>query len=109
MCIQESAVKQAVQNIQPRKYIRWHIPEHANFAVFIYFSYLCYLGHPSLLRLQTDQKTELFYFLLVKFHNPETFMSSAATAFVHATLKHSQKVPRAKSGMFWFPVMDSHD
>ena len=36
-------------------------------------------------------------------------MSSAATAFVHATLKHSQKVPRAKSGTFWFPRMDSHD
>ena len=36
-------------------------------------------------------------------------MSSAATAFVHATLKRSQKVPRVKSGTFWFPRMDSHD
>ena len=32
-------------------------------------------------------------------------MSSAATAFMHATLKRSQKVPRAKSGTFWFPRM----
>ena len=30
-------------------------------------------------------------------------MSSAATAFVQATRKHSQKVPRTKSGTFWFP------
>ena len=36
-------------------------------------------------------------------------MSSAATSFVHATLKSSQKVPRAKSGTFWFPKIDSHD
>ena len=36
-------------------------------------------------------------------------MSSAVTAFVHATLKRSQNVPRAKSGTFWFPTMDSHD
>ena len=48
-------------------------------------------------------------FCLFKSHNPETFMSSAASAFVHATRKHSQKVPRAKSGVFWFPWMDSHD
>ena len=36
-------------------------------------------------------------------------MSSAATAFVHATLKRSQKVPRAKSGTFgslgWIPMI----
>ena len=32
-------------------------------------------------------------------------MNSVATAFVHATLKCSQKVPRAKSGMFWLIPM----
>ena len=38
-------------------------------------------------------------------------MSSAATAFVHATLMCSQKVPRAKSGTFrfgslgWIPMI----
>jgi hypothetical protein len=36
-------------------------------------------------------------------------MSSVASAFVHATRKRSQKVPRTKSGMFWFPWMDLHD
>ena len=36
-------------------------------------------------------------------------MSSAATAFVHATLKRSQKVPRAKVARFgsleWIPIV----
>ena len=36
-------------------------------------------------------------------------MSSAASASVHATRKRSQKAPRAKSGAFRFPWMDSHD
>ena len=31
-------------------------------------------------------------------------MSSAATAFVHATCKCSQNVLRAKSGTFWFRI-----
>ena len=48
-------------------------------------------------------------YVLYLLHNLETFMSSAATVFVHATLKHSQKVPRAKNGTFWFPRMDYHD
>ena len=84
---------------------------HAIFAVF-YLFFLPVLSRPSFTSRtpNKDQKTEqLFYFLLFKSYNPETFMSSAATAFVHATLKRSQKVPRAKSGTFWFPRMDSHD
>ena len=36
-------------------------------------------------------------------------MSSMATAFGHATRQCSQKVPRAESGTFWFPWIDSHD
>ena len=89
-----------------RKCIGWHIPVFAIFAVFFtYFSYLSYLGHLSLLGLQTKTKRQRnsSTFCSFKSHNPETFMSSAATAFVHATLKRSQKVPRAKSGTFWFP------
>ena len=91
-----------------RKCIRWHIPVHAIFAVFYLFFLL---GHLSLLGLQTKTRRQRnsSTFCSFKCHNPETFMSSAATAFVHATLKRSQKVPRAKSGTFWFPRMDSHD
>ena len=80
---------------------------------FIYFSYLSYLrvGHLSLLGLQTKTRRQRnsSTFCLFKSYNPETFMSSAATAFVHDTRKCSQEVPRAKSGTFWFPRMDSHD
>ena len=110
-----SVVKPAVQNTykrcRSRKCIRWHIPVHAIFAFFIYFSYLFYLGHLSLLGLQTKTRRQRNYstFCSFKSHKLETFMSSAASAFVHATCKHSQKVPHAKSGTFWFPWMDSHD
>ena len=94
-----------------RKCIRWHIPVHAIFAGFIYFSYLVYLGHLSLLGHQTKtrRQSNSSTFCSFKSYNPETFMSSAATAFVHATLKRSQKVPHTNSGTFWFPRMDSHD
>ena len=99
--------------VKSRKCIRWHIPVHAIFAVFffIYFSYRFYLGHLSLLGLQTKTRRQRnsSTFCSFKSHNLETFMRSAATAFVHATLKRSQKVPRVKSGTFWFPRMDSHD
>ena len=82
---------------------------HAIFAVFfIYFSYLFYLGNLSLLELQTKTRRQRnsSTFCSFKSHNPEIlFMSSAASAFVHATRKRSQKVPRAKSGTFWFPWM----
>ena len=78
---------------------------------FIYFSYLFYLGHLSLLGLQTKTRRQSHSstFCSFKSHNPETFMSSAASAFVHATLKCLQKAPHIKSGAFRFPWMDSHD
>ena len=78
---------------------------------FIYFSYLFYLGHLSLLGLQTKtrRQSNSSTFWTFKFHYPETFMSSAASAFVHAALKRSQKVPHVKGGAFRFPWMDSHD
>ena len=51
-----------------------------------------------------DQKRkQLFYFCSFKSYNPETFMSSTAMAFVHATRKCSRK------WYIWFPWMDSHD
>ena len=51
-----------------RKCIRGHIPMHEFFfAVFIYFSYLFYLGRPSLLGLQTKtRRKQLFSFPLVQ-------------------------------------------
>ena len=78
---------------------------------FIHFSYSFYLGHLSLLGLKTKTRRQRnsSTFSSCKSYNPETFMSSAASDFVHATRKRSQKVPRAKSGTFWFPWMDSHD
>ena len=36
-------------------------------------------------------------------------MSSAVNGFVHAICKCLKKVPRIKSGTFWFLWMDSHD
>ena len=78
---------------------------------FIYFSYLFYLGHLSLLGLQTKtrRQSNSSTFCSFKFHHSETFMSSAASASVHATRKRSQKAPRTKSGAFRFPWMDFHD
>ena len=107
-----SAVKPAVQLLQIQEVHPVAHSSACNFCRFLsIFSYLSYLGHPSLLGLQTKtrRQSNSSTFCSFKSHNPETFMSSAATAFVHATLKRSQKVPRAKSGTFWFPWMDSHD
>ena len=55
---------------------------------FIYFSYLSYLGHPLLLGLQTKtrRQSNSSTFFSFKSHNPETFMSSAASAFVLVSL-----------------------
>ena len=107
-----TAIKPAVQLLQIQEV---HLVAHSsacNFYRFlIYFACLFYLDHLSLLGLQTKirRQSNSSTFRSFKSHNPETFMSSAAIAFVHATLKRSQKVPRAKSGTFWFPRMDSHD
>ena len=71
-----TVVKPAVQNTykrcRSRKYIRWHIPVHAIFAVF-YLFFLPFLSRsPFTSRTPNkDQKTEqLFYFLLVQFPSP---------------------------------------
>ena len=78
---------------------------------FIYFSYLSYLGHLSLLGHQTKTRRQRnsSTFCSFKSYNPETFMSSAATAFVHATLKRSQKCLAQKVARFgslgWIPMI----
>ena len=94
-----------------RKCIRWHIPVHAIFAIFIYFSYLFYLGHLSLLRLQTKtrRQSNSSTFSSFKSYNPETFISSAVIAFVHAICKRSQKCLAQKVVCFgslgWIPMI----
>ena len=60
----------------------------------LFFIYLFYLGHLSLLGLQRKSISSTFFSF--KSYNPETFISSTATAFVNATRKHSQKVPCTK-------------
>ena len=78
---------------------------------FIYFSYLSYLGHLSLLGLQTKTRRQRnsSTFCSFKSYNPETFVSSAATAFVHDTLKCSQKCLAQKVARFgslrWIPMI----
>ena len=107
-----TVVRPAVQLLQIQEVHPVAHSSACNFLpFFIYFSYLFYLGHLSLLELQTKTRRQRnsSTFCSFKSYNPETFMSSTATAFVHATLKRSQKVPRAESGTFWFPGMDSHD
>ena len=78
---------------------------------FIYFSYLFYLGHLSLLGLQTKTRRQSNSSTLCSFksHNPETFMSSTASASVHAICKRSQKCLAQKVGhlgsLGWIPMI----
>ena len=76
---------------------------------FIYFSYSFYLGHLSLLGLQTKtirRQRNSSTFCWFRSHNPETSMSSTASAFVHATRKHSKKVVRFGSPG-WIPMIQA--
>ena len=113
--LHESVVRPAVQNstnvADPRSASGGTFQCMQFLPFFIYFSYLPYLGHLSLIGLQikTRRQRNSSTFCPFKSYNLETFMSSAATAFVHDTGKRSQKVPRAKTGTFWFPRMDSQD
>ena len=64
------------------------------FLPFLFvFSYLSYLGHPSLLGLQTKTRrwSNSSTFFLFKSHNPETSMHSTVNVFVHAICKRSRK------------------
>ena len=108
----EQSLSQHVQALQIQEVHPVAHSSACNFCrFFIYYSYLFYLGHLSPLGLQTKTRRQnnSSTFCSFKFHHPETFMSFAVSAFVHATLKRSQKVPRVKSGAFRFPWMDSHD
>ena len=75
------------------------------------FSYLFYLGHLSLLGLQTKTRRQSNSSTLCSFksHNPETFMSSTASASVHAICKRSQKCLTQKVGhlgsLGWIPMI----
>ena len=53
--IQSSERSKTYKCYRSRKCIRWHIPVHAIFAVFMYFSFLFYVGHLSLLGLQRPE------------------------------------------------------
>ena len=102
-----AAVKPAVQLLQIQEVHPVAHSSACNFCrFFIYFSYLFYLGHLSLLGHQTKtrRQSNSSTFCSFKSCNPETFMSSAVTTFVHATLKRSQKVARFGS-LGWIPMI----
>ena len=91
-----------------------HLGPHSNAwnfcHLYLYFSYLSYLGHPSFLGLQTKTRRsieQLFYFLLI--HNPETSMSSAVKVFVHAICEHLKKCLVQEVAHFgspgWIPMI----
>ena len=75
------------------------------------FSYLFYLGHFSLLGLQTKTRRQRnsSTFCSFKSHNPETFVSSVARTSVHAICKRSQKCIAQKVGQLgslgWIPMI----
>ena len=89
-----------------------HLVPHSNaqfLSIFIKFSYL-YVGHLSLLRLQTKTiRWSNYSFCSFRSYNPETFMSSAVSDFVQAVHKYSLIVPREKRATFWFPWTNSND
>ena len=75
------------------------------------FSYLFYLGHLSLLGLQTKTRRQRnsSTFCSFKSHNPETFVSSVANTSLHAICKRSQKCITQKVGQLgslgWIPMI----
>ena len=72
------------------------------FAVFVYFSYLFYLGRPSFLGIQTKtrRKNNSSTFLSSKPHFLEMSISSAVNVFVHAICKRSKKCLAQKVARF---------
>ena len=91
-----------------RKSIFDCVPMHNYFAVYL----LCFLRAlywPSFTSKTPNKNQEveqLFYCLSVWSYKWETSMSSAVFRFVHAIHERVQKVPRAKSGTFWFPCTE---
>ena len=107
--LHSAVVKPAVQLLQIQEVHPVAHSSACNFCrFFIYFSYLFYLSHLSLLGHQTKtrRQSNSSTFCSFKSYNPETFMSSAATAFVHATLKKclAQKVAHFGS-LGWIPMI----
>ncbi len=82
------------------------------FLLFLSIFFIPALSRPSFPTRtpNKDEKIEqLLYFLLVQVLYPGDIHELRGKRFCHATRKRSQKVPRIKSGTFWFPWMDSHD
>ena len=80
--------------VQTLKIQEGHPVKHSSACNFCHF-FLPVLSRPSFTsRTPKDRNTSTF--CSFKSYNPETFMSSTATTFVHDTHKHSQKVPCAK-------------
>ena len=83
-----------------------HPVPHSNFLPFLsIFSYLSYLGHPSLLGLQTKtrRQSSSSTFYSFKFYNSKTFMSSTASAHKKCL---AQKVARFGS-LGWIPIIQT--
>ena len=83
---------------------------HAIFAVF-YLFFLPVLSRPSFTSRtpKTRRQSNSSTLSSLKSHNPETFMSSVAIAFVHAVGKRSQKCLAQKVVCFgslgWIPMI----
>ena len=95
-----------------RKCIRYHIPVHAIFAVFLsIFLFLLVLSRPSFTYRtpNKDQKTEQLFFQLVQVPSPGDIHELSGKRFCACYLQALTKVPRSKSRAFMFPWMDSHD
>ena len=92
-----------------RKCIRWHIPVYFASYTVIYFSYLFYLVHLPPLGLQTKTKRQSnsSTFCLFKSYNPEIFMSSMVTAFVHVTWETARIHTQHHFCYYQFMCMDS--
>ena len=77
---------------------------------FLYFLQALFLSDFTSRTPNKDQQVEqLYYCLSSKFYNPETSMSSAVAALLHAIRTGVKIVPREKSGTKRFAWTDSHD
>ena len=94
-----------------RKFVFGYIPMY-NFSpvYFLYFLQALFLSDFTYRTPNNDQQVEqLYYCLSSKSYNPETSMSSAVAALLHAIRTGVKIVPREKSGTKRFAWTDSHD
>ena len=105
------AVLNTYKRCRSRKCIRGHIPMHAILAVFIYF-FIPVLSRPSFTSRtpNKNQKIEqLFYCPMVQIPSPRDIHELRGEHFCACYSQALTKVPRARSGSFWFAWTDSHD